>query len=211
MRAAILLVPFAALAAAYAAGRPPIDPYANAMVDDEMTMTMNSSGDPANDMSSMDIDMNAAEQAAANAEAAAENAIAGAQADLDNALDMGPDPAPSPAWQSGDMWLVAGEEPSGSIWYFEALESDFTRSPLRVILHTNLAGAAGPRNTIMRVAEVDCDGGSYRMLSTTRYDDAGNASEANERGDGRMKQASPGTIHARVVAAVCDHARGNAM
>lgn len=162
MRAALLLIPFAALAAFASAGGQ----------DDESMTLMNGPGD---------MDMQT----------------------VGNSTEEAP---PRPAWLSGHMWLWAGEEPSGSVWYFDPFESDFTARPHRVVLRIDeTPDAASSHNNTLRVAEIDCAGHRYRILRTTHYDDAGNASEANERGDGRMALANPGTIHAAVEETVCRH------
>jgi hypothetical protein len=149
---------------------------------------------------------NAAEQAIANAEAAAGMAMDAASNDsMDlgegaNLMDMpgnytAPAPPPRPAWMGGGMWLIAGEERSTIFWYFEPLESDFTVTPHRVVLRADeTADAASPHNNTARLAEIDCAANRYRILRTTHYDDAGNATEANERGDGSMMPVRRGTV-----------------
>ena len=101
--------------------------------------------------------------------------------------------APRPAWLSGRIWLIAAEAETGAIWYFEALDSDFTARPYRVLLRTDESSdPASPHDNSERLAEIDCAGHRYRILRTTHYDDAGRATEANERGDGRMVPVPPG-------------------
>ena len=192
MRVAILLIPLVAFAA-YSAGAPPTDPYGyNAM--------------------------NAAEQAVANAEAAADMAMDAASNDsmdmgMDaNMMDMtmgnstAPATSPSPAWMAEGFWLIAVEEASGAAWYFEPFASDFTRSPFRVILRTDETGDAARRhNNTERRIELDCAAQSYRILSTTHYDDAGNRADVDEDGDGRMIRPAPESAWAEVVDTVCRH------
>jgi len=162
MRAAIPLIPFAALAASFSAG---------GQDEESMTMTDGTAG----------MDM----QAAGNVTEA---------------------PPPRPAWLSGHMWLWAGEDREGAVWYFDPFESDFDVRPHRVVLRVDeTPDAASPHNNTLRVAEIDCAARSYRILSTIYYDDAGNATQADERGDGRMAPLGPGTIHAAVADTVCRH------
>lgn len=173
MRAALLLIPLAALAAvSVAAG--------------------------GQDAESMDVS-NAAEEAADAAEADAFD-----MATMGNVTEAA---APRPAWLSGRTWLIAAEAETGAIWYFEALDSDFTRRPYRVLLRTDESGdPASPHDNSERLAEIDCAGHRYRILRTTHYDHAGRATEANERGDGRMVPMAPGSVFAAVEETICRHA-----
>jgi hypothetical protein len=108
---------------------------------------------------------------------------------------------------SGRTWLYAGEEEEGAVWYFEALDSDFTVSPHRVLLRTDHRPDPNrTRDNSERLAEIDCAAHRYRILSTTHYDDAGRATRADERGDGGMAPVVPGSVLAGVEAAVCRHA-----
>lgn len=179
MRAALLLIPFAAFAVSVVAAG-----------------AQNQDG------------TGAASQAARKAAEAAE-AAANAAGDAEPA---------HPAWMAGRMWLLAGEADDGSVWYFEGHDSDFARSPFRVVLRTD--DTPNPRrahNNTQRLAEIDCAGHRYRILRTTHYDDAGRAVEADERGDGRLAPVTPGTIFASVAETVCRYAQepwessGNAM
>jgi hypothetical protein len=114
--------------------------------------------------------------------------------------------APGPAWMSGRTWLYAGEEEEGAVWYFEALDSDFTVTPYRVLLRTDeTPDPDRSRNNSERLAEIDCAAHRYRILSTTHYDDAGRSTQADERGDGGMAPVVPGSVLAGVEAAVCRH------
>lgn len=126
-------------------------------------------------------------------------------------MDMGnttyPEPTPSPAWMAGRTWLYAGEAETGAIWYFEGLDSDFTRRPHRVLLRTDeRADSNSAYDNSARLAEIDCVGHRYRILRTTNYDQAGRATEADERGDGRMAPVAPGSVFAQVEESVCRHA-----
>jgi hypothetical protein len=143
----------------------------------------------------------AANQAAQKAAEAAEAAANAAE---------GTEPA-HPAWMAGRMWLLAGEADDGSVWYFEGHDSDFGRSPFRVVLRTD--DTPNPRrahNNTQRLADIDCAGHRYRILRTTHYDDAGRAAEADERGDGRLVPVTSGTIFQSVEETVCSYARNPA-
>ena len=162
MRAALLLIAFAALAAFAAAGGQ----------DDESMTPMNEA------------------------------------ADMGVATDgnMTGEAPPRPAWLSGHMWLRAGEEPSGSVWYFDPFESDFDVRPHLVVLRVDeTPDPRSPHNNTARHAEIDCAARSYRIVDTIHYDDSGRASEGDERGDGRMVRISAGTIFAAVADTVCEH------
>ena len=119
-------------------------------------------------------------------------------------------PPPRPAWLSGRTWLIAAEAETGAIWYFEALDSDFTVRPHRVLLRTDESGdPSSPHDNSERLAEIDCARHLYRILRTTHYDDAGRATEANEHGDGRLAPVPPGSVFAAVAETVCHHAAGH--
>ena len=166
MRSALLLIPFAALAAAsIAAGG-----------QDEESMDMG------NDiMMDMSTDTNTTEA-----------------------------PPRRPAWMAGRTWLWAGEAETGAVWYFEALVSDFTVRPHRVLLRTDEAGdPSSPHDNTERLAEIDCAGHRYRILRTTSYDIAGRATEADERGDGSMVPVAPNSVFAQVEETVCRHAEAH--
>lgn len=189
MRAALLLIPLAALAA----------PLAFAAQDD-----------PA-----MDEAMNAVEDAAMQAEAEMDMDIASNDASafaMENATDMNmtAEEAARPAWLSdGGMWLWAGEEAGGSVWYFDAFDSDFSTSLYRVALRTDeTPDPARAHDNTARTAEIDCASRRYRILATTHYDETGRAGEANGRGDGGLVPIAPGSVFAQVADTVCSHATG---
>jgi hypothetical protein len=148
-------------------------------------------------------------------------AVAAVGLQKEEAMDMGNDvlemdaapgnsteaAAPSPAWMAGRTWLYAAEEEEGAVWYFEALDSDFTVSPHRVLLRID--HRPDPNRThdnSERLAEIDCAAHRYRILGTTHYDDSGRATPADERGEGRLVPIVPGSVLAGVEAAVCRHA-----
>lgn len=165
MRAAILLIPFAALAASVVA--------AVGQEEDDM--------DIAGDAAETDME-----------------SIGNSTAEM---------PEPALIWLPNHIWLRAAEAETGSVWYFEPWESDFSVQPFRVVLAVDESpDPTSPHDDTMRVAEIDCSAHLYRILSTTHYDDAGNASEADERGDGRMVAVQPGSVLAAVEESVCRHA-----
>ena len=184
MRAALLLIPIAALAA----------PLAFAAQDD----------------SAMD-DLNAAY-------AADEEMDLGMDMNMSTDMNMGPmdmnvtaEEAARPAWLSvtTGMWLWAGEEAGGSVWYFDAFDSDFSTSLYRVALRTDeTPDPARTHDNTARTAEIVCASRRYRILATIHYDAAGRASEANERGDGSLVPIAPGSVFAQVADTVCSHATG---
>lgn len=185
MRAALLLIPLAALAA----------PLAFAAQDD-----------PA-----MDDPMNSVEAMAYEAEMDMDMAGNDVTAfDMDNMTDtnMTAEETARPAWLSdGGMWLWAGEEAAGAVWYFDAFGSDFSTPLYRVALRTDeTPDPARTHDSTARTAEIDCARRRYRILATTHHDAAGHASEANERGDGSLVPITPGSVFAQVTDTVCSHA-----
>jgi len=181
MRAAILLVPLAALAAASIAG--------------------GQKGEPA-EQELMDV-INNVEAASDALEAATAAAEAAADAAMGNVTEAAP---ARPAWLSGHLWLYAAEAEDGPVWYFDPMDSDFAARPHRVVIRVDeTPDPARTHNNTLRIAEIDCAAHHYRILSTTHYDDAGNAVEANERGDGRLVPVAPGSVLAGVEQTVCAH------
>ena len=159
---------------------------------------------------------NAAEEAADALEAASENAADALEAAMGEEVLAGdgnlgnstePETRAGPAWLAGGTWLYAGEAYTGAIWYFEGLESDFTVRPHRVLLRTDeRADSNSAYDNSERLAEIDCTGHRYRILRTTNYDQAGRATGADERGDGRMVPVPPGSVFAQIEESVCRHA-----
>ncbi|MGQ0661567.1 hypothetical protein [Sphingosinicella sp.] len=75
-----------------------------------------------------------------------------------------------------------------------------------MILRTDESRVSGRRhNNTSRRIELDCGGPSYRVVGTAYYDDAGNRTDLDEDGDGRMIRPAPGSAWAQVVEAVCRH------
>jgi hypothetical protein len=129
--------------------------------------------------------------------------------DIGNATEAVPDPAL--IWLPNHIWLYAAEDEGGAVWYFDPWESDFAVQPHRVVLGVDQSpDPARAHDDTLRVAEIDCAAHRYRILSTVHYDDSGNASEANERGNGSMVRPAPGSIFAAVEETVCNHVSGQA-
>jgi hypothetical protein len=164
MRAALMLIPLAAFAAAIAAAAP-----------DKESM------DLGNDVVAMDMES------------------------IGNSTEAGPEPAL--IWLPNHIWLRAAEAESGAVWYFDPWESDFSVTPFRVVLAADeTPDAASAHDDTLRLAEIDCAGHRYRILSTIHYDDAGNTSESDERGDGSLVPTAANSVFAAVEESVCRHA-----
>lgn len=179
----------AAQAAIHKAGRS--DPAANAAGNDVMTVT-NFADVPAEEPPADEPPPpGAIDSAVANALDAAN-------------MTMGP---PPPAWMTSGTWETVATGAEGAVWYAEILDTDFTAALFQVQLRTD--ETPDPRrtaNNTRRLAEIDCAGRRYRILRTTRYDDSGRATEANERGDGRLTPVTAGSVFAEVMATLCSHA-----
>lgn len=146
--------------------------------------------------------------ASINAAEAAADALEDAMENAADALDANLTGAPlSPAWLADGSWVYAGEEVTGAVWYFEAMASDFTVRPHRVLLRTDEHfDPDSVHSDTARLAEIDCARHLYRILRTTHHDEAGRASEADESGDGRMVPVAPGSVFAQVEESACRHA-----
>ena len=187
MRAALLLIPLAALAA----------PLAFAAQDD-----------PA-----MDDAMNAVDAMAYEAEMDMDMAGNDVTAfDMENATDLNltPEEAARPAWLSdGGMWLRVAEEEDGSVWYFDAFGSDFTTSPYRVELRVDRTPSAGPYHSTATAIALDCAGRRFRIIETTEYAEPGVASPTDVRRYRTMSPIAPGDFFAQIADTVCSHAENH--
>ncbi len=195
--ASLFAATIAAQAAVHAGGS---DPAARASGNDVMTVT-NFVDVPAEEPPAEEppppggYDQNAVE-AANNAIAAAERAAA------DAATAAGE--TPTAAWLlEPDRW-VGGAEEAGAVWYFDTRDAARPGRPLRVRLRTDeTSDPAHVHNNTARLAELDCEGRRYRILRTTHYDDAGRASEANERGAGTLVPIPDNSVIGEVADNVC--------
>lgn len=191
MRAAILLIPFAAFAGAWSAGAFQSDPYGDNAMADARAM---------NDADSMDMNI-------MNAAADLMDMPANYTAPENDTMMMdgnGQEP-PNPVWLAGHMWLRAGAEAHGPVWYFDPLRSNFDAEPHRVWLRLDeTPDTTIPYRNTLREVEMDCAAGSIRTLRTTHYDFDGNAT-VDEDSDGRMNRPAPGSGPAQVIATVCRH------
>lgn len=194
MRAAILLVPMAAFAA-WSAGAPPVDRYGDNAMADSDTMNAVAAADAA-----IQDAVNAAEAAAS----AVENDVMMSENEV-YAMDIYTNAMAGPSWIGEASWTYGSQAEGGAVWYFDAT-FDRTKRPLRVRLRTDeTPDSARTTNNIERLAEVDCAGRRYRILRTVHRDDAGRATEADERGDGQMVPIAPGSVFAGVADQVCGY------
>lgn len=144
-------------------------------------------------------------------EAAVEEAANALAAEMANSTeaDMYASTSPTPAWLSEGSWMLAGDRSDGSIWYVNPAELDSSGPLLRVPVRSDDSAMAGgvPTSTA-RLVEIDCAKGRYRILNTIRYDTTGAASEANERGDGRLAPIDPAGIYQAVRLTACSLVEG---